>query len=63
MLPIRAEDLLLYVWTQAKNIILNLIKWEVMLLAYDEKDVAAKRIMKISIFLLMFQKTGLGTGT
>ena len=42
MLPIRAEDLLLYVWTQAKNIILNLIKWEVMLLAYDEKDVAAK---------------------
>ena len=36
------EDLLLYVWTQAKNIILNLIKWEVMLLAYDEKDVAAK---------------------
>ena len=34
--------MLLYVWTQAKNIILNLIKWEVMLLAYDEKDVAAK---------------------
>ena len=42
VLPIRVEDLLLYVWTQTKNIILNLIKWEVMLLAYDEKDVAAK---------------------
>ena len=39
VLPIRVEDLLLYVWTQAKNIILNLIKWEVMPLAYDEKDV------------------------
>ena len=31
------------IWSRADyNILLNLIKWEVMLLAYDEKDVAAK---------------------